>query len=86
MWRRAAREVPMTESTGYRVSYQTVDYAEEQNERARWGMEQLHGTVNTGVKNENDVQDCSAASGASWKRPPMWRTHCAKETKKRADS
>ena len=55
--RAAAREAHMTESTGYRLNYPAVDYDDGQTEKARWAMEQLHGTVNAAVKDENDAQE-----------------------------
>ncbi len=47
----------MTEGTGYRANHATADYEDEQTKRARWAMEQLHGTGNAAVKGENDAQE-----------------------------
>ncbi len=47
----------MTEGTGYRANHATADYEDEQTEKARWAMEQLHGTVNAAVRDENDAQE-----------------------------
>ena len=50
----------MTESTGYRLSYETDNWHEEHNDRARRAMEQLHGAVNTAVEDVDDIQQQAA--------------------------
>ncbi len=54
---RASGGARITESTGYRLNYPAVDYQDEHTERARWAMEQLHGTVNAAVREETDAQE-----------------------------
>ena len=50
----------MTESTGYRLNHATADYEEEHNDRALRAMEQLHGAVNTAVKDLDDPHELVA--------------------------
>ena len=47
----------MTESAGYRLNYAIDHHEEELNDTAQKAIEQLHGAVNTPVKDENDLQE-----------------------------